>query len=639
MMATLADPTYAPQSAPAEPRPRTRAAKRKMDAAAADADDDDEEEATLGSSFESPKRAREGSPSASLRAKKKQRLTATWSLAAVRALNQITNPDLAYESLQLVRILTQNCRVDADCIQAVICLMTTARHADGGAPAPRQVVAKLLATRLDPGGEDRAWNMRSECAASVIMSDLVKKRIAPGLVEVFGAYAGLETLRLPGGGAGDRRWIDMDRSMHLAAPGNSHKRVSFSAIVSEFIEGGLARDVLGARALQPGVVTLAALIPQLYGQLQWTLAAVHGTRLVHSDVQSENVLVRTVPSDANTAFDLPAYDVRYRFLNGPPGSTSLLLKLADYGITDVAATELASVPTARNARAPEYFGAYNPVAPDRRTHTRLYTQLQSTSDIWSGAIVFMTMLCGGIIPGFGAHCGSFHNVVYDGSAMPRKHFALPDGFFVRREWDPPRGFAMAYEQQIRRWEAMSKDKTLPRGAIDRDEVSMATSDDAGTMACALWRIAMLLGVPTPAQWPDMAHMPLMQLLRAFDPSRLLDDAPKDPQVMPRRMALLYNKAIDTYAPDMTAQDRADLSALLAMQLQWDPSRRPKPHNVLKRPIMQRLCRAESILDQKGAPATTVWSINVSPITGLFICPQADAINDSVVKFSRILEGL
>jgi serine/threonine protein kinase len=599
-----------------------RALKRNASVALhSDADDVSDEEMTLGSSVDSPTRS-------SNFTHKKQRSSATWHLDYARSANLVKSPKGCYEVLHLARILTQNCRSESDYVQTVLCLLNTDTRRKS--TVHHQVVGKLLATRIDDNGEDRTWCIRTECEASIIMSRLVERHMAPGLIETFGAYTGLDTLQLPVD-EGDVRWHDIHRALHTPESDviERPRALYYGAVVSEFVGGGLVRDIMGALGMHPNMVPASHLIAQLYGQLQWTLAAIHGVGLVHADVQSENVLVRHVPADTTAVFDLQPYGVRYRFLSGVPGSTTLLLKLADYGITSVRGVPLFSVPTARFSRAPEFFGAYNPTTPDARANTHMYTQLRGSADVWSSAMVFMTMLCGGIVPGFHDHHGSFHNVHYDTDGAPRKSFVMPPELLKGTSWKPPRGFVLAFAQQIRHWRhAAHNTKNMN---IDRDEVTMLLSENAEAMAAEIWRIAMLLGVPKVSQWPDVAHMPLMKLLKAFDPSNRLEDAPDDVSVMPRRLALLYNSAIDTFAPDMNAQDRADLGTLLAQQLQWNPCYRPKAHVVLKHPIMKRLCRAEEWTND-GPPVA--WTLNIDCITGNMTLPEDDPLLVAVNTFSH-----
>jgi serine/threonine protein kinase len=521
-------------------------------------------------------------------------------------------------SLCAERVLTSRRRGDESIRSAF--LMARAQHVHDA--HERSVIVKFLGANWDAAASDSGGDelepfstfMKREARIAELMSLFVTLRIAPGLMLTYATVTDATTLGLPVH-AGATPWTTVNDI--LRGPDCDERppqETYMAAIVSEFVDGGLAVNTLPALAAATPHAG-ASVVASLYGQLQWTLAAVHGIGLVHADVQVENLVVRYVPPEPDTRFTLPGSgDLTYRFLAGSTERVPLL-KLIDYGITDGNNTPLCYCPTSRFSRAPEFFVGFNPVRPDRRLTASTLTHLRPSADIWSAAMSFLTILCGGLVPGHASRLRNCHNVQYATGTPPdsvafRSPVSSSDAAGI---WTPPRGFVTAVISQINAWER------LPRGQRCADEMARLRQESAEVLATEMWRLAMLLGLPSVQQWPDSEHMPFLALLRNYNVRRLIPDAPDDCTVLAPHARRIFYAALDQYAPTMPVEKRAALERLLARQLQWNPMQRLRAREALADPALKLLCDASA--DAGACRPGMTWTLNLNHLTGRLTDPN------------------
>lgn len=539
-----------------------------------------------------------------------------------------------------VRVLAQSMRDDDDTIRSVL-LLANARRDTGAVDA--SVVVKILATLcpLDETHADdadmHASPLRREARTAELMSLFVTTGVTPGLVHTYATAYDIDADTFARFSS-DSRWRHADYALRgVFGRANVPRRTltHVAAIASEFVEDGLAMHVLPA--LAPGTAG-GPVVASMYGQLQWTLAAIHGAGLVHSDMQCENILVRLVEPAANERFQLVESGIEYRFLAGTSGAPSKmpLVKVADYGITDVNNAFLDYCPTSRFSRAPEFFVAFNPVRPDQRKHASVVTHLRSAADTWSNAMSFFTILCGGLIPGHTRYMNTCHGVKYDNNAADEalqgeRRFTSP----IRPDtdpWRPSRGFVMAVVAQVESW------KRLPASQRCDAEMLRLTQESPETLAKEMWRLAMLFGLPTKTQWPDVAHMPFVQLMRNYNVNGAIPDTPDNMHILAPHARSIFYTALASYAPDLDPADAAALESLLARQLQWNPAARLSPRVALSDPALMRLCKA-TVYDEEAprpkSPSGKAWHLHLNHLTGRLTSPNGhDPLIGAVEKFHR-----
>lgn len=482
----------------------------------------------------------------------------------------------------------------------------------------RELAVRFIAW---PAEYSDPWLIMEEVSMTRAMSSLRSMCVAPAFVSVekidFHDTHPLPT-RGPWAGVGT----------HLLPPGRrgvTHPTVS---IVTEHIGGGTMASFLRNHYEEHGFQDATAPLLSIFCQLEWTLAALQASKLVHLDIHPHNLLYYAGVSPAHgtsTSSTLAgmmhiqhdkeqhatwAHDMfvltpqsttesraSYRFMETPAGASPLpLLKLIDYGISQPRGRELDYLPTLLFYRPPEYILLADPQDPFAPNASATVCH---EADLWSAAFSFVGILAGGLVPGLrkpsrGAHV--IHHEMDEARAAPVAE--------LQAFWDScpmykaPSAFLSDLDALVDGWQRGAKTQA------QHDAVDYFHTEGVIFVGEQLWRLASLMGLPREANWPGIESKPVWKVLAKHAAVARLQNAPADRRTLGEGMKALVTGALDAFAPSMSSAERAALMSLLAQRLQWCPKYRPPAAQTLSRdPDFAVVAKRFAVPCAPGMPTT------------------------------------